>query len=173
MSKGHAELFGPHPFKCNIQTQKFVFVLLSCAWTIGSLFGKFCVHFAVEQAQNLKLSGLRSGGNWPGAMYKRLFLTLSSNKVVLRVQRLGPPTPRVSLWKQFGSSMWNLRSWCWRNLCEISFPGNWRTKIDAKNRQNFAVSLKFMAENVTRISLRGTMGSTKRALCKQRFPSLL
>ena len=83
---------------------------------------------------------------------------------------LGPPTPRVSPWKNFGSAVWNLRSWCVEEFVWIFL---WPISLEIEGRkspENFAkisprfssVSLKNFSKNFTWISLWGTIGITKR-----------
>ena len=79
---------------------------------------------------------------------------------------LGPPTPRVSPWKNFGSAVWNLRSWCVEEFVWIFL---WPISLEIEGRkspENFAkisprfssVSLKMFSINFTCISLWGTIG---------------
>ena len=77
---------------------------------------------------------------------------------------LGPPTPRVSLWKKFGSAMWDLRSWgeeefVWNFLRPISLEieGRKSTTNFAKISPDFS-TLEIYGQTFTRISLWGTMG---------------
>ena len=55
---------------------------------------------------------------------------------------LGPPTPRVSLWKNFGSTVWNLRSWC---VEEFLWNFWWPISLEIEGRkatENFAKILE-------------------------------
>ena len=112
----------------------------------------------------------RGPASWPSRTVGRF----SAIHLWGRSGRLGPPTPRVSLWKNFGPAMWNLRSWCveefvWNFLWPISLEieGRKSTEIFAKISPRFSsVSLKISSKNFTWISLWGTIGIRKGSLQK-------